>query len=440
MELERLRAEKEKQEDDEKERSAQGDVEPLDSPATSSRSGPTREADQMDGKVEGYKPDGYGRDDPYRRPEDTQGERPGAGWIKGSVPPPKSRPPPKILLSRGQEEAVEAGTGARVIQKRQNPPAAILRVSPQQRTQHVRPFQPPPAEQQDAHMVHAAETAADALGEPSQLLRADRHGRGEPASTVVEAESVREAPGEKGRAESSLSLQWLTPRRDDAHSEGRVKNVSHGARPTQPKGPPSAWVHPVTSLTASHPDRERGDNHAAGGAGAANLPPRSPHVPPMEGGHENQRHAGQAARRAGHGEGKHWPAPGESPGPGQSKTGRSGSFGKSSQPMPPPPPSPFGKEGHHGGPSTFFGGSGQSDREGSQERQNNQWPQAGRGPPPPPPPPREHKRIFDHKTGKLRHVEVRRNMFQSVPVRSSRLASPLSVVLAHRVSAEKIYK
>lgn len=29
------------------------------------------------------------------------------------------------------------------------------------------------------------------------------------------------------------------------------------------------------------------------------------------------------------------------------------------------------------------------------------WPEAGRGPPP-----REQKRIFDHKTGKMRHVEV----------------------------------
>ena len=106
------------------------------------------------------------KDDPYRGQEDLKRERAAqqaavaalspalapvtsereqsvSDWSLGAPPAPKARAPPKVVLARGQEEAVERETGALVIQKRQMPPDVVMRVAPQERAPLPRQSQAP---------------------------------------------------------------------------------------------------------------------------------------------------------------------------------------------------------------------------------------------------------------------------------------------------------
>lgn len=448
MELERLRAEKE---DKEQRAKADADARERSKSAAGDEGSQQHQPHDVrnDGEGVGYEPDGYGRDDPYSRQEDVEterapqpataaasspatvpvsGERSGSGWGMGA-PPPKARPTPKAVLGRGQEEAVEAGTGARVIQKRQVPPAAVLTRAPQERGP-VRQLQAP-SQRQDAPAMRSEEAHAKAEGESSHPPFPRRHVAGAHVSGVADAGNGPQALGEKGRRESSsVSLQWLTPRRDSADTGGETHSPSQRAGQAQQKAAPSAWEQPSQATPsqglqgvtpgANGPlqiERSRGrgpHDRPAGGGTAPNLPPRSPHVRSGEIGNQFPR---QDVLNSGHDAGKAWPAPGNSPGP-RPAMGGGGSFGQPPQGQ--PPPSPFGKEAGRSF-SSLFAGPGQHEREGVQrpgsvgsggggfseghaggEELGRDWPEAGRGPPP-----REHKRIFDHKTGKMRDVEVR---------------------------------
>ncbi|CAM9578639.1 unnamed protein product [Scytosiphon promiscuus] len=198
MELERLRAEKERKEK-EQHNAAQG--------------------------AWGYEPDEYGRDDPYRRQEDVERElaaqqaaaaalspaiapmsaldRPGSAWVLGGKSaPPKVPPTPKAkavraVLGRGQEEAVEAGTGARVIQKRQAPPAAqdawtrLISFPPEKETPPVTPYTP---------RRPGLEAAAAAKSpEPLRPLRPPSPCSGLPPVETVQTIAVASPKGRSGR-------------------------------------------------------------------------------------------------------------------------------------------------------------------------------------------------------------------------------------------------
>lgn len=286
MELERLRAEKEQRPKQQQQQKHQEDGEEKES-ATGAPA-----ADL------GYEPGRYGRDDPYRGEEElerlraaqqaaiaalspalppapsTHEHRSVADWsLETSSTAPKSRAPPKVVLARGQEEAVEAETGVPVIQKRQVPPSAVVRVAPH-----------------------------DDEGAPKKPL--EQHGKG---SDEARAEKVRR------ETSSSVSLQWLTPRKES----GGEQQQQHQPQPHQ---------------------------------------------------HQQQQ---QQSKESGRSFSSLFVGPGR--------------------------------------PS--LGGSGMAG--GGVVHQENHWLEAGRGthPPhssyqPPPAPSREHKRIFDHKTGKMRDVEV----------------------------------
>lgn len=411
MELERLRAAKEEKELSARADAAQkqSDAEHRDgsgadsgrhvsqSPGDKDLTSSTREEDDHPaiGTSGGYELDGYGRDDPYRRQEDVERERaaqqaaaaalspgtgPNSGW-KGTAPSSKARPPPKALLGRGQEEVIEAGTGARVIQSRQIPPAGPHEQESKQQGQSPMRRESSREKREESH----AKTR-----EPSQLLRAERLSKAPQAPPVVSVKPGSQPIETKARGEpSSVSLQWLTPRREGVSPGDQTRPGGDGVG-QEPKGTPSAWAQPVQAADAPSP--HEGQGKAAGrGSGipgshssATNPPLRSPRA--------------------------------SSDGPGPVIEERQVRA----------PPSPFGKEAGRTF-SSLFVPPGQGGQDGDCAAQQNagsasearggalpqgqaggavdlgrDWPEAGRCPPP-----REQKQIFDHKTGKMRNVEVR---------------------------------
>lgn len=460
MELERLRAEKEQKEQRDREAKAKADAD--DAHGRSNYSPECNDSQQLDGDdVEdgGYEPDGYGRDDPYGRQEDVERERApqqaaaaalspataaqpgersgsgsgsGSGWGLAEAHPPKARPTPKALLGRGQEEAVEAGTGARVIQKRQVPPAAVVKVVPQERGQVRQPETPRQGDDTPATTKPEEAHGKTRGSEPSQLLGgAERSGHDAPPASRVTAGAGIGAKatttGEKGRAEaSSVSLQWLTPRREGADGGDQAHGVSQRAGKEHQTGASSAWGQPATATAHGPHGVHSGSNGplpfdpSRGGGGshdrAAEGPAAHGHVRSGEVGHQVQR---QDTRHNGHNVGgKPWPAQEDSPGQ-RPPIGAGGSFVQPPQ-QPPPSSSQFDKDagrsfsslfvapGQHerggvqgSGSGTSAGGGAFPEERAGGEELGRDWPEAGRGPPA-----REQKQIFDHKTGKMRKVEV----------------------------------
>lgn len=459
MELERLRAEKEQREQKAKAKAA-ADADARGRSPSSPVCDDSQKLDGDDGEGRGYEPDGYGRDDPYRRQEDVEkelaaqqaspaalspataaqlGERSGSGsgWGLAGAHPPKARPTPKAVLGRGQEEAVEAGTGARVIQKRQVPPAVVVKVVPQERGSSRQPDTP--KQPDDTSAAKPGEAHGKTRGEPSQLLAAGRSGHGAPpASRITGAVLGSQATtGEKGRAEASSSTtQWLTLRRDGGDAGDQTHGVCQRAGKEHQAVAPSAWGQPATATATAHGphgvhsgsngpvpfDPSRGGkthDRAADGPAAGELPLRSPRVRSGEAVHQVQRqdtlHSGHAGDpRPGDMGGKPWPAQESSPGQ-RPPIGAGGSFVQPPQPT----PSQFDKDSGRSF-SSLFVAPGQHERGGvhcsasgasaggvfpeeqsRDEELRRNWPEAGRGPPA-----REQKQIFDHKTGKMRDVEV----------------------------------
>lgn len=174
----------------------------------------------------------------------------------------------------------------------------------------------------------AEEPHAKGRANPSQLLQSN--------PSVVNAAKCAGGKISGGATSSSISssspsvsLQWLTPRRDGAADGGGGEAPSRSQR----GGSESFAQPPVTPA-------------AQGGRSFSSL----------------------------------------FSGPGQQQQ---------QQPQPEELPQRSGGSGVAG--AGFAQGSGQVDGRGD-------WPEAGRGPPTP----REHKKIFDHKTGKMRDVEVSR--------------------------------
>lgn len=398
MELERLRADKERKE---KEQHATPTGDPT---ATEPPQEHRQKQQQQEGRSDaaqgawGYEPDEYGRDDPYRRQEDVERERaaqqaaaaalspaivpmsgadrPGSAWVLGGTSaPPKAPAAPKAkavraVLGRGQEEAVEAGTGARVIQKRQAPPAAVMKVgmsrgaaaaaaaptvSEKVPTQEQHRQQP---QQQAVAAAVKAEDPPHAKGrraDPSHVLLP---GKGNAAGNSLYAATARagggggsaKAPGASSSSSSSVSLQWLTPRRDGADA-GTGDTQTRSQQQQQQRG--------------GHGGRKGGEGSGAGGSTAPTAPPAGGRsFSSLFVGSEQQQkpQEGHQQRPAGGGGG--------------------------------------GVGGTDGGGSGSFAEGGQAVRGG--EGLGRDWPEADRGPATP----REHKKIFDHKTGKMRDVEV----------------------------------
>lgn len=443
IEPERLRSEKDFKE--EEKRTKANAISTREGPTTSTADHKETQSQQNggDGHAErrGYEPDAYadayGSDDPYRRQEDVERERAAQqaaatalSPASGPVLQPKARPTPKAVLGRGQEEAVEAGTGARVIQKRHVPPAPVIKLAPQEREQ-ARQHEPAPMQQrQDATTTKsvAPEKHTKAHNDPPRALLVERPRPGAQIPGELESGNGPQTSNEKSREEtSSVSLQWLTPRRDVDSGGGEARSQSQrGPEQSQHKGAPSAWTQPVSTITvpqaspgkrpgasnvSTQLDRFRGKGPQEGKGAGESLPGRSPRLRPGEGGHQFQHHDG---RNAGYEAGKNWPAPGVSPGSSRPAIGTGDSLGQ----KPHPPPSSFDKEAGHSF-SSLFAGPGQHERgevqrsgsfassgggEGHAIREGlgRDWAETGHGPPS-----REPKRIFDHKTGKMRDVEVR---------------------------------
>lgn len=426
MELERLKEEKEQRAQTDAERRRLAEVQTKSAPAsaaddtsrptaanadTKNSNDPHHEGDQREGAGgRGYEPDGYGRDDPYRRQEDVERERAAqqaaaaalspatsGGWRPGA-PAPAARPPPKIkaLLARGQKEVVEASTGARVIQARQIPPASpvvVAKTGPPHDSQgSKRQTQQRPAVRDSPRAVKPEETHGKQRGEPSQLLLADRPEKQQQTSQASlsrpenNAGQLAQASDAKSRVEpSSLSLQWLTPRREGADSGN-----SHSGAPGKEhmkKGAPSAWTQPATdgraksgrgaggaigSLSADQSSGTVAHGHTTAGGGT-NLSSRSPVVRPGE---PEQAPPSPFNKDAGRTFSSLFMPPGHGRGQGDLEDSAGG-------------------DARAGG---FPQGGNAVERDGLER----DWPEAGRGPPL-----REHKRIFDHKTGKMRDVEVR---------------------------------
>lgn len=431
MELERLRADKEEKEqkakdDAERARRAEQDRE-AQSPAarvaqatSSDNSGTNGNRNSQEGRVDreasgggGYEPERYGRDDPYRRQEDVERERvaqqataaamnqatsPGSGAGLGSgsrqgvapPPPPKSRPPPKVLLSRGQEEVVQAGTGARIIQPRHIPlpfQSSSGKAGPQE--QGARLQAQAASIPREPLRVKPEESYGKSRAEPSQILLAERPGKGlqTPRAAAGSAQGCDATDGRARGEPSSVSLQWLTPRRDGDPSTGDRVNAGGQGAERDKKGTPSAWARPADA-TPTHAERtDRGGNDGSGPppldrpqGGAANRPPRSPRQRPGE------REQGQGFEQ----HKSHAP-----PSPFGKDTGRTFSslFVPPGQEGVVQQQQTAGVEFRSEGLSLGYGGGGTAEL-------GHDWPEAGRGPPP-----REQKQIFDHKTGKMRKVE-----------------------------------
>ncbi|CAM9091465.1 unnamed protein product [Ectocarpus sp. 4 AP-2014] len=349
MELERLRAEKEKDKDKDQSNARSR----IDGQETGSQQQEGAD-DTEEGK--GYEPDEYGRDDPYRRQEDVERERaaqqaaaaalsPAFGpmssvdrsasaWaLAGGAappPPPKARPKAvKAVLGRGEEEAVEAGTGARVIQKRQVPPAAVVKVA-------AAAAAPAAAEKvaSESPAVKPAPHTKSRTAEPSKLLLSGKEGANLHAAAAAGGRG--KAPPFGGDSGSSVSLQWLTPRREGEAGEAH-SHSQRGGQAEHKSGDPSAPPPPRTPPCPAAAQGARSFSSLFAGAGQQ----------------QKQKHQHTGAQR----------------------------------------PGDAGVEGQ------MWGGGG---GEGGHDHDRD-WPEAGRGPPPPPS--REHKQIFDHKTGKMRDVE-----------------------------------
>ena len=395
VQLERLRAEKEERA---KEQQAKADADAARKRSSSDTSKDVLQQQKEEGDAGGvqglgYDPDGYGRDDPYRGQDDLERERAAqqaavaalspalapvtsereqsvSDWSLGAPPAPKARAPPKVVLARGQEEAVEREAGALVIQKPQMPPAVVMRVAPQERAPLPRQSQAPSTPSDDTDPNKGSEHPSKT--HPHLLLPGNKRGA---VTDIVAAEKVR------GEAPSSVSLQWITPRRDDA--EGGVDLQKQQQQQHKQKdtlfGRLSSDLPPQDSPSSDVP------NGAHAGEGGSKWSQPSTISPRLA--------AGAGAGMSQHQQWQQQPLP-------STKEKESGQTFSNL----------FGGPGHLAG-SVGCTATSSSEGGGSIPHERH-WSEAGRGPlhhaphPPPHPLPREHKRIFDHKTGKMRDVEV----------------------------------
>lgn len=372
----------------------------------------------------GYEPDGYGRDDPYRKQEDVERERaaqqaaaaalspamgPCSGWR--GAPPSKPRPPPKVLLGRGQEEVIEASTGARVIQPRQIPsstiapshtppsstpcssmPSCAARPTP---THDGEDDQPAPSGVTggDSPRPKTLDSQPRPSETPSEGQVVDRPNK--PSESSLETRSASDGrPSEsKARGEpSSLSLQWLTPRRhqDGVAARGKPSAAAADADASgdAKKESTSAWAQPGQAGEKASP-AGGGDDATSEQENHTNRHGKVPGSPP--------RSSQSRSARGSNGEGDQSHAPLSTFGKDTGRTfsslfvppGESGTEGSSSQAAP-------AAGGGSRGASQLHG------QGGGPVELGRDWPEAGRGPTP-----REQKQIYDHKTGKMRNVEVR---------------------------------
>lgn len=419
MELERLRAEKEENErkakaEAERRQTARAHPEPspsrhtdatprpaaADSPANpNDSSSQTQERDgRGDAGGRGYEPDGYGRDDPYRRQEDVERERAAQLAAAAALSPaagvrglsgdhqPRVKPQPKVtaVLGRGQEEVVEASTGAPLIQARQIPPASPVIAGKAGLSDSQGGKRQAPTARDSPKETKPKEPQGKTRGEPSRLLLAERPGKQHGLhGTTAQPSSDKTTHGE-------TSVQWLTLRRDGSASGSHAQaDAERSGADNSKQSPPSAWAQ------AANPGRT--------GGSVSNGPAL---LDRSKGLVEHDRTAGQEFRnpqvvRAGESAVRP-PSPfgkGKEAGrtfsslfvpPSDHRTKSDGSVGHEDLHKNPP----VGDSRGAGFPQGARGGGVELGRD---------WPEAGRGPPPQ----REQRRIFDHKTGKMRDVEVR---------------------------------
>lgn len=418
MELERLRAEKEENErnmkaEAERRQTARAHPEPspsrhtdttprpaaADSPvkANNSSSQMQERDDRGDAGGRGYEPDGYGRDDPYRRQEDVERERAAQLAAAAALSPatgiressgnhqPKVKPQPKVtaVLGRGQEEVVEASTGARLIQARQIPPASPVIAGKVGLSDSQAGKQQAPSARDSPKETKAKEPHGKTRGEPSRLLLAERPGKQHGLhGTTVQPLSDKTTHGE-------TSVQWLTLRRDGSASGSHTQaDAEKSGVDNDKQSPPSAWAQ------AANPGRTGGSV-----SNGPTLLDRS------KGLVEHDRTAGQDFRNP------HMMHAGDSAVGPPSPFGKGKEAGRSFSSLFVPPShhreksdGGVGHEDMHNNPAVgdSRGAGFPQGARGAGVELGRDWPEAGRGPPPQ----REQRRIFDHKTGKMRDVEV----------------------------------